>query len=208
MALFGRKKPEPAPAPKSARVTRAELETAVEAAVASMSRESEEVRVLEELLACAVDHVKDGSVASFADADDLPALGDVDDALSEVCKDELGLAARHVRALKKAREMLAEELQHRRTEQTAQDSGLVTRAEFAAFAKAVAFALSDLETASERPGFKDGDLRLRLRRRIGGAGADALELLVGLLDDIRVRDSVLERKRAAAKATSARAFNF
>jgi hypothetical protein len=181
------------------RLTCTDLEAAVEAALAELSPEVSAARTLERLAASLTYHVTDSDGPVSFSGEELPPLAEVEGAVTEACHREVGLARRHVAALKKALKLLSDETARRAEQQRAEGSGFVTRAEFSAWARAVAFALSDCESAMRRAGFPDGDLRFRLRERVGAPGSGAVGELVDLLEDIQHRDGARSRKRAEGR---------
>lgn len=92
----------------------------------------------------------------------------------------------------------------------------VTPEELAVRDEALAIILFEQEQARNRPGYPDGSLRFRLANRIqtaheyGHRRALVLELKrhARLLDLAAAQADAVERKRAGARAGSAKAFNF
>lgn len=95
-------------------------------------------------------------------------------------------------------------------------SRYVTRAEFDALISVVGLLVHNLERARQRGGFADGSVGYRLERLAEspedfGVAGEQRRLLLRVMraldkaDDLEAR---VDRRRAAANATSARAFNY
>jgi hypothetical protein len=185
----------------SNKLTCAQLGAALEAAeTAGIYRDGPTMHTLNALVDSLTLHAqRDNDPARVTDGDLPVTVEQVDEAIAELRDPEVSLARRHLKSLKAARDLLAAEVARRAAEQAAEGSGFVTRAEFSAWARAVAFALTDLQDAQDRRGFADGDFRARLRARLANAGVAAIEPLLALLEDIRERDGIASRKRAQSK---------
>lgn len=193
----------------SNKLTCAQLGAALEAAeAAGIYRDGPTMHVLNGLTDSLTLHAqRDNDPARVSDGPLPVSVEQVDEAIAELRDPEVSLSRRHLKALKAARDLLAAEVARRAAEQAAEGSGFVTRAEFAAWAKAVAFALTDMQDAQERRGFSDGDFRTRLRARLASAGSRAIEPLLELLEDIRERDGIASRRRAQGRARVANGAN-
>lgn len=188
----------------SNKLTCAQLGAALEAAeAAGIYRDAPTMHAINALVDSMTLHaIRDSEPVRVAEGVLSVTVEQLDDAIVELRDPEVGLARRHLKSLKIARDLLAQEVKRRAAEEKAEGGEFITRKEFSSFAVAVACALSDLEAASRRPGFADSDLRVRLRDRIGassnGRGA-AVESLLSLLEDIREADGIRDRKRAQGR---------
>lgn len=193
----------------SNQLTCAQLGAALEAAeAAGLDRDGPTMHTLDAIIDALTLHTtRDSDAARVTDGDLPVTVEQVDEAIAELRDPEVSLSRRHIKSLQSARDLLAHEAARRATAEAAEGAGAVSRAEFAAWAKAVAFALNDMQAAQGRLGFADGDFRTRLRARLASAGAAAIEPLLELLDDIRERDGIASRKRAQGRARVASGVN-
>jgi hypothetical protein len=193
----------------SNQLTCAQLGAALEAAeAAGLDRDGPTMHTLDALIDALTLHTtRDSDAARVTDGDLPVTVEQVDEAIAELRDPEVSLSRRHIKSLQSARDLLAHEAARCATAEAAVGAGVVTRAEFAAWARAVAFALSDCEAAVRRAGFPDGNMRHRLRERVGTRGSGAIGELVKLLEDIRERDGIASRKRAQGRARVASGVN-
>lgn len=188
----------------SNKLTCAQLGAALAAVeAAGLDRDAGATRAVNALVGALTLHAtRDSEPVRVADGELSVTVEQVEEAIAELSEPEVGLARQHLKSLKIARDLLAQEVKRRAAEETAECGEFITRKEFSSFAVAVACALSDLEAARERTGFADSDLRVRLRDRIGTSSSErgaAVARLLELLEDIRERDGIARRKRAQDK---------
>lgn len=185
-------------------ITCAQLGAAIEAAeAAGLDRDGPTMHTLDALIDALTLHAtRDSDAARVTDGDLPVTVEQLDEAIAELRDPEVRLSRRHIKSLQSARDLLAHEAARRATAEAAEGGGVVTRAEFSAWARAVAFALSDCEAAVRRAGFPDGNMRHRLRERVGTRGSGAIGELVALLEDIADRDGAHARKRAQGKPSA------